>query len=70
MALTSRRVSLPRTEADTAIRSRRAHEDDYQIVGDNMRLVEIELDPGETVITGETVIAEASGFGSAGSRMC
>jgi len=29
---------------------RRSHEIDYQIFGDDMQLVEIELDPGETVI--------------------
>ena len=28
----------------------RAHEIDYTIIGDDMQLVEIELDPGETVI--------------------
>jgi len=30
--------------------TRRAHEVDYQIFGDDVQLVEIELDPGETVI--------------------
>jgi uncharacterized protein (TIGR00266 family) len=28
----------------------RSHEVDYQIIGDDMQLVEVELDPGETVI--------------------
>ncbi len=28
----------------------KCHEVDYQIVGDDMQMVEIELDPGETVI--------------------
>lgn len=28
----------------------RAHEIDYQIIGDDLQLVEVELDPGETVI--------------------
>ena len=28
----------------------RCHEVDYQILGDDMQIVEIELDPGETVI--------------------
>ena len=28
----------------------RSHEIDYEIIGDDMQLVEIELDPGETVI--------------------
>ena len=32
------------------MQARRAHEVDYRIVGDDMQLVEIELDPGETVI--------------------
>ena len=36
--------------------SRRSHEVDYEIHGDDMQLVEIELDPGETVI------AEAGGM--------
>jgi len=30
--------------------TRKAHEVDYQIIGDDMQLVEVELDPGETVI--------------------
>ena len=30
--------------------ARRAHEVDYKIIGDDMQLVEVELDPGETVI--------------------
>jgi uncharacterized protein (AIM24 family) len=29
---------------------RRAHEIDYQIFGDDMQFVEIELDPGETIV--------------------
>ena len=32
------------------VQTRRAHEVDYQIIGDDMQLVEVELDPGETVI--------------------
>ena len=36
--------------------SRRAHEIDYKIVGDDLQCVEIELDPGETVV------AEAGGM--------
>jgi uncharacterized protein (TIGR00266 family) len=32
------------------MQTRRSHELDYQIIGDDMQLVEIELDPGETVI--------------------
>ena len=28
----------------------RCHEVDYQIIGDDMQLVEVELDPGETVV--------------------
>ena len=28
----------------------KCHEIDYEIIGDDMQLVEIELDPGETVI--------------------
>jgi uncharacterized protein (TIGR00266 family) len=32
------------------MQARRAHEVDYQIIGDDLQLVEIELDPGETVI--------------------
>ena len=28
----------------------RSHEIDYEIIGDDIQLVEIELDPGETVI--------------------
>ncbi len=28
----------------------RSHEIDYEIIGDDMQLVEVELDPGETVI--------------------
>jgi len=31
-------------------RARRAHEIDYQLFGDDMQYVEIELDPGETVV--------------------
>ena len=27
-----------------------SHEVDYEIVGDDMQLVEVELDPGETVV--------------------
>ena len=30
--------------------ARRAHEIDYQVFGDDMQFVEVELDPGETVI--------------------
>jgi uncharacterized protein (TIGR00266 family) len=32
------------------MQTRRAHEVDYQVMGDDIQLVEIELDPGETVI--------------------
>jgi uncharacterized protein (TIGR00266 family) len=32
------------------MQTRRSHEVDYQIVGDDLQLVEVELDPGETVI--------------------
>ena len=28
----------------------RCHEVDYEIVGDDMQMVKVELDPGETVI--------------------
>ena len=28
----------------------RCHEVDYEILGDDMQMVEVELDPGETVI--------------------
>ena len=28
----------------------RSHEVDYEIIGDDMQIVEVELDPGETVI--------------------
>ena len=28
----------------------RSHDVDYQILGDDMQMVEVELDPGETVI--------------------
>jgi len=28
----------------------RCHEVDYQIVGDDMQMVQVELDPGETVV--------------------
>jgi uncharacterized protein (AIM24 family) len=30
-----------------------SHEIDYKIIGDDIQFVEIELDPGETVITAE-----------------
>jgi uncharacterized protein (TIGR00266 family) len=32
------------------MQARRTHEVDYQIVGDDIQMVEVELDPGETVI--------------------
>lgn len=32
------------------LRSQRSHEVDYEIFGDDMQIVEVELDPGETVI--------------------
>ncbi len=28
----------------------RSHEIDYEILGDDMQMVEVELDPGETVV--------------------
>jgi uncharacterized protein (TIGR00266 family) len=46
---------VPVVEAATAATGqrrspRRAHEIDYQVIGDDMQLVEVHLDPGETVI--------------------
>lgn len=32
------------------VRNMRSHEVDYEIIGDDMQIVEVELDPGETVI--------------------
>jgi uncharacterized protein (TIGR00266 family) len=41
------RSTVKETQMTTA---RRSHEVDYSIIGDDMQLVEVELDPGETVI--------------------
>lgn len=41
--------STPRNSA-TRSRSTQCHEIDYEIIGDDMQLVEVELDPGEVVI--------------------
>jgi len=40
-------LSSERTQEGTAVKS---HEIDYEIFGDDMQFVEVELDPGETVI--------------------
>ncbi len=45
-----RAASFTPEVAPAAPRQRRAHEIDYVISGDDMQFVEIELDPGETVI--------------------
>lgn len=43
-------ISRPAPPATLSSSSRRCHEIDYEVFGDDLQIVEIELDPGETVI--------------------
>lgn len=64
--------TVPAIETDEESRSRgssrrRCHEIDFKLIGDDMQLVEVELDPGETVIAeagGMTYMEEGIAFHS------
>jgi len=43
-------VAMPPSLPSSGVRPTQCHEVDYEIFGDDMQIVEVELDPGETVI--------------------